>query len=144
MTRLVSFFCVLFTCGCSSAAIPRLSYEGRSTIVSTSPTVVDAMVTVRNTGSTTANLRRPICPIRIAAYATPERDTEPLWTSGEDSCVTFPMIYPPISIGPRDYYDFTTRVTLPAGLARKPLFLAMRLPFANLQPVPVGQVWITQ
>ena len=138
MPRLIGVLCALFAGACALSTEPRLSYEGRSAIVATSPTVVDAVVTVRNTGSATANVPTPHCPLWVAAYATAERNGEPLWRSGPDQCVTFPMILPPIAIAPGDFYDFTARVTLPTAIAGQRVFLAMSVP--SVQPVPVGQL----
>jgi hypothetical protein len=130
--------------GACTYAEPRLAFEGRSTVVTTMPTVVDAVVRARNNGSATARLPRPICPLRIAAYPTAERNTAPLWKSGEESCVSDLMIYPPIAIAPRDYFEFPVRVTLPPELANRRVFLSMRLPLVGvgLMLVPIGQVSI--
>jgi hypothetical protein len=138
MPRLAGVLCGLFASACALSTEPRLSYEGRSAIVATSPTVVDAVVTVRNTGSATANIPTPICPLWVAAYATPERNGEPLWRSGTDVCISTLQRIPPIAIAPGDFYDFTARVILPTAIAGQRVFLATSVP--NVQPVPVGQL----
>jgi hypothetical protein len=50
------------------------------------------------------------------------------------------MILPPISIASGDYYDFTVRATIPAGLSGKLVFLSIGLPQVGL--VPVGQLTV--
>ena len=138
MPRLTGVVCSLFLSACALSTAPRLSYAGRSAIVATSPTILDAVVTVRNTGSATANVPTPHCPLWVAAYATPERNGEPLWRSGTDVCITTLMILPPIAIAPGDYYDFTARAILPTAFSGQRVFLTMSLP--SVQPVPVGQL----
>jgi hypothetical protein len=142
MPRFISVFCLVLACACASLSKPRLAYEGHSTVTGTKPTVVDVVVTVRNTGSSAANLPKPMCPLQVIAYATPERNDEPLWKSTPDLCIVAPMIVPPIAIGPNDFYDFTTQITLPEDLAGRPVFLSMRVPGAEVHGVPVGQVQI--
>lgn len=138
MPRFVISLFGLVVSACALSTEPRLSYEGRSAIAATSPTIVDAAVTIRNMGSATANIRTPVCPLGIAVYATPERTGEPLWSSAPDTCVVFPMIVPPIAIAPGDFYEFTARAILPTSFTGQRVFLAMSVPGA--QPVPVGQL----
>jgi len=140
MPRLAGVLCALFATACALSTEPRLRYEGRSAIVATSPTIVDAVVTVRNTGSATANIPTPICPLGVAVYATPERSGEPLWRSGTDECISTLPILPPIAIAPGDYYDFTARAILPTTLSGQRVFLTMSVP--SVQPVPVGQLLV--
>ena len=141
MTKFVGLFIVVaFASGCASATEPRLSYEGHSSVLGVSPTVVEAVVTVRNTGSAVANIPTRHCPLWIAAFATPERNGEPLWRSAGEQCVSIPMILPPIVVAPGDFIDFTVRASLPASLNGKRVFLTMAVP--NASPVPVGQVLV--
>jgi hypothetical protein len=129
---------VVIACGCASATEPRLSYEGHSNILATNPTLVDATVTVRNSGSVAANIPVPPCPLTIAAHATADRNDEPLWRSGSETCVSDLMILPPIIVAPGDFYDFKVQATLPVSLVGKRVFLTMSIPAAN--PIPIGQV----
>jgi len=108
--------------------------------VATNPTVVDAVVTVRNIGSSMANVRTPSCPLWVAAYATPERNDEPLWKSGGPTCISSLDILPPIVIAPEGFYDFTVRVTLPTDITGRRVFLSMTIP--RVEPVPVGQLTV--
>lgn len=125
--------------GCASTQ--RLSYEGRSTIMGIQPISVMAVVTIRNNGSATVNVPQPICPLRVWAYATPERNTVPMWKSGEETCISTLPILPPIAIGPKDYHDFSVRVLIPRGLVEgTPLYLAMRLPVEGGRVIPIGQI----
>ena len=124
--------------GCASTTEPRLSYQGHSNVLATGPTVVDAIVTVRNIGSVPANIPVPPCPLTIAAYATAARDNEPLWRSGTEGCASDLMILPPIVVAPGDFYDFNVRASLPASLSGNRVFLTMSVPTASA--VPVGQV----
>ena len=144
-------FYIAFVVACASAAPPRLSYEGHSVVVARNPTVVDAVVTVRNIGSVIANFRVPPCPLWIAVYGTPERKGQPLWKSGSDTCVSTGMIFPPIVIAPGDYYDFRLRETIPLETSgRDPVYLSMSVPPIQADPVgtrspvvrqvPVGQL----
>lgn len=141
MPRFVGLLYVFFVGACAPASEPRLSYEGHSAIVATSPTVVNAVVTVRNTGLATANLPAPICPSWVAAYATAERNDEPLWRSGSSGCVytTVPDL-PPIIIAPGDFYDYAVRITLPTAITGRRVFLAMYVSVPRLKPIPVGQL----
>ena len=138
MPRIIGLLFLACVGACASTAAPRLSYEGRSTIVATNPLVVDAVVTVRNTGSTTANLTTPHCPLWVAVYATAKRDAEPLFKSGSDSCISNLMIYPPIVIAPGDYFDFIVRATLPTFRGMGPVYLSMTVP--QVQPIGAGQL----
>jgi hypothetical protein len=131
---------VLILGGCASQSHPRLNFEGHSAIASTGPTVVNAVVTVRNTGTQKANVPRPGCPLWLAAYASAERNTEPLWRSGADYCISTLMIVPPIEIAPGDFYDFTLHLTLPSVLSGRHVFLSMRVPTGGL--IPVGQLTV--
>ncbi len=128
----------LTTAACTSATAPRLNYEGHSSVVSTTPTVVDAVVTLRNIGSTTAHVSPPVCPLAITAFGSAERNEEPLWQSGSDTCISSLMIYPPIIIAPGDFYEYEVTATLPSTLAGKRVFLSMLVPSAGL--VPIGQL----
>jgi hypothetical protein len=138
MPRLVAALFALAVSACALSTEPRLSYEGRSAIAATGPTIVDAAVTIRNTGSATANIPTPVCPLAVTVYATPERTGEPLWRSAPDTCVVAPMIVPPIAIAPGDFYEFTARAILPSSFTGQRVFLAMSVP--GVQPVPVGQL----
>jgi hypothetical protein len=140
MARFAGVLCSLIASACALSTAPRLSYEGRSAIVATRPTIVDAVVTVRNTGSATANIPTSICPLGIAVYATPERSGEPLWRSGADECVSTLQVLPPIAIAPGDFYDFTARAILPTTFSGQRVFLTMSVPSA--QSVPVGQLLV--
>jgi len=102
---------------------------------------VDAVVTVRNTGSVTANHPAPICASWVAAYATAERNDEPLWRSPTSGCV-FSIVpdLPPIVIAPGDFYDYSVRVSLPAAIIGRRVFLAMYVSVPGLKPIPVGQL----
>jgi hypothetical protein len=131
---------VAIASGCASTTGPRLSYEGHTNVVATSPTLLDATVTVRNTGSVNANIPVPYCPLTITAFATPDRNDEPLWRSGDETCVSDLMIRPPIVVAPGDFYDFNVRASLPASLSGKRVFLTMSVP--NASRVPVGQVLV--
>ena len=124
--------------GCASSTAPRLSYEGHSNILATGPTVVDAVVTVRNTGSAPASIPVHPCSPTISAFSTPDRNDEPLWTSGPEACTALLIALPPIIIAPGDFYDFSVRATLPASLSGQRVYLTMSVP--NVSPVPVGQV----
>jgi hypothetical protein len=140
MARLASVLCSLFVSACALSTEPRLSYEGRSAIVATSPTIVDAVVTVRNTGSTMATIPTPVCPLGVAVYFTPERNGMPRWTSAPDTCVTTGMMLPPITIAPGDFYDFTARAIVPTTFSGQRVFLAMSVPSGRA--VPVGQLTV--
>ena len=138
MPRLFGLLCALTGVACASSTAPRLSYEGHSAIVATSPTVVDAVVTVRNLGSITANIPAPVCPLRIIAYDTAERDDEPLWASSGDTCITTLQTRPPIVLGPGDFYDFSLRQTLPTTLSGRRVFLSISA--IGGRQVPIGQI----
>lgn len=138
MPRLFGLLCALIGGACASSTAPQLSYEGHSDIVATSPTVVDAVVTVRNLGSTTASISAPVCPLRIIAYDTAERDDEPLWASSGDTCITTLEIRPPIVLGPGDFYDFALRQTLPTTLSGRRVFLSISA--IGGRQVSIGQV----
>ena len=142
-TRLMMSCLLLSTIGC--IAKPMLRYEGHSAITWADPVMVDAVVTVRNHGSKTAKIPRPFCALRILAFEAVER-TSQVWQSAPQGCIAFPMKYPPILIGPGDFYDFRVRVSIPRSQVKglSPLFLSMEVP-SSQAPIPVGQVspWVS-
>ena len=123
--------------GCASAAKPRLSYEGSSVISERNPTIVDAVVTVRNTGSATAKIPAAVCPYQVAAFADAERKSQPVWKSTPDTCITLLMLLPPILIAPGDFFDYRVRANIPAEMTNHTLYLSMTVPGHR---IPVGQV----
>jgi hypothetical protein len=139
MPKLFAALFGLVVSGCASSTEPRLNYEGRFAIAATAPTIVDAAVTIRNTGSATANISTPPCPLGIAVYPTPDRSGKPLWLSEPRSCVWDLMIYPPIAIAPGDFYEFTARAIIPTTFTGQRVYLAMSVP-GSVKPVPVGQL----
>ncbi len=106
MPRLLGLSCILFAGACASSTQQRLSYEGHSAVIAISPTVVDAVVTVRNTGRATANIPTLNCPLWVAGYATPERNEEPIWKSEPNQCFLPVPTVTPILVAPGDFYDF--------------------------------------
>ena len=135
--RTLSVLCLCFATACASGAKPRLNYEGYSVVSERNPTVVDAIVTVRNTGSATAKIPVAVCPFQVAAFADPERQAQPLWKSSPDTCVTLLMLYPPILVAPGDFFDYRVRVNIPPEMTNRTLYLSMTVPGHR---VPVGQV----
>jgi hypothetical protein len=128
----------LIASSCSAQTSAKLSVVGRSSRVSTDPSVVEVVATVRNVGARTATIIRPICPLRVFAYSTPDRRREPLWISRGDTCISDLIARAPIEIGIADYYDFKARVALPDELLGNQLFLSIELP--TLGSYPVGQL----
>lgn len=116
----------------------RLSYEGRSTVLSANPVSVDAVVTVRNTGNATTDINASGCPLYIAAYTTPGREGDPVWASAgkTTACAAVAQI---VALAPGDYYDYRVRATVPSSLAPGRYYLAM-LGADGFRPVPIGQV----
>ena len=123
--------------GCASSGAPRLSYEGYSVISERNPTTVDAVVTVRNTGSTTAKIPAAICPYQVAAFSDAGRKSEPIWKSRPDGCVTLLMLLPPILIAPGDFFDYRVHANIPEEMTTRTLYLSVTVPGHR---VPIGQV----
>jgi hypothetical protein len=127
----------LFLAACSSSTGPKLSVEGRSTIVSQSPLTVHAVVTVRNTGSQTTNINVTGCPLWLEVFTTPERSGTPVWRSGSETqaCIAMAKL---MALAPGDYYDFNVNATIPS-LPQGRYYLAVW--GANgANHVPVGQL----
>jgi hypothetical protein len=120
---------------CAAQRTDKLDILGHSTQISTNPRVVEAVATVRNVGSQTAKIIRPICPLRVLAYSTAAREGGPLWKLPGEPCFFVLRTYPPIEIGARDYYEFKARVAIPNELLVRRVFLSIELPTLGLYPV---------
>lgn len=131
---------VLSGCSVFSSTEPaRLSYEGRSTVLSADPLSLEGVVTVRNVGSKTVTINVNECPLFIAAYTTPDREGDPAWASGSWNAIGCTLELRFRTLAPGDYYDFLERATLPPSLARGRYYLAM-VGADGFRPVPIGQL----
>ncbi len=119
-----------------STAPERLTYEGYSTVVATSPLVVDAVVTVRNTGAAAAQIYGNNCGVHLEAYTNAAREGPPAWESGMPSCLAAGPI---VTLDPGDSYDFKARATLPASLSPGVYYLAL-VGARGLDRILVGQI----
>jgi hypothetical protein len=140
MSRFVGALALVVATGACSAfstAPPRLTYEGYSTVVATSPIVVDAFVTVRNSGPAPAQITGGLCVGFMEAYTNAAREGSPVWSSAGPTCLAAKLV----TINPGDSYDFKTRGTLPASLSPGVYYLAF-VGARGMDRIPVGQVTI--
>jgi len=136
-----AFLLIVGACSVFESTEPtRLTYEGRSVILSETPVSVDAVVTVRNAGSKTRHVSGNGCPLYIAAYTTPDREGSPVWESdGTMSDCPATLVLRLITLAPGDSHDYRVRATLPSSLPKATYYLAM-LGANGPIPVAVGQV----
>ncbi|MBC7789633.1 MAG: hypothetical protein H7Z74_06785 [Anaerolineae bacterium] len=118
-----------------STAPQRLIYEGYSTVVATNPTVVDAVVTVRNTGAAAVQMNSGLCVLHLEAYTNAAREGTPAWGSGMPACLALGLV----TVEPGNTYDFKTRGTLPASLSPGVYYLAL-VGARGQDRIPVGRV----
>ena len=118
-----------------STAPERLTYEGYSTVVATNPTVVDAVVTIRNNGPAAVQIRGSLCSGHLEVYTNAAREGPPAWGSGMPTCLASQLV----TLDPGDTYDFKVRGTLPTALSPGVYYLAL-VGARGLDRVPVGLV----
>ena len=116
----------------------RLSVEGKSTLITETPKTIQAVVTVRNTGTRVTDINITGCPLFLEAFATPERSGEPAWSTRDINmaCITMVRL---MALAPGDYYDFVVKGTLPSTLPHGRYYLAVWGAYGATH-VPVGQI----
>jgi hypothetical protein len=136
MTRSVGVVCAALVMACTSTTgSSNLSFEGRSTVSSTSPIDVQTVVTVRNLGDKTTQVNIASC-VPINAYTTPDRKGEPVWQSFNPAATACTMDLRLVTLVPGDYYDLHFAGTIPASLSSGVYYLAVNV---NGRVVPAGQ-----
>ena len=142
MLRLVgAALIVVALTGCNafrSTEPNRLSVEGKSTLITETPKTIQAVVTVRNTGTRVTDINVTGCPLFLEAFATPERSGEPVWSTRDSNMACIAMVRL-LSLAPGDYYDFVVKGTLPSTLPQGRYYLAV-WGACGASHVPVGQI----
>jgi hypothetical protein len=137
MTRFVGILLLTFAIACSrSTGSGNLSFQGRSSVSRTPPIDVQAVVTVRNVGDKTTQIRTNTCGSPLSAYSTAERTGTPVWQSYDPAATLCAAILTFATLAPGDYYDFNFTGTIPASLSPGVYYLAVDV---NGRRVPAGQ-----
>jgi hypothetical protein len=134
MTRFVGLLAAVTVAACSSSTGPQhLNFEGRSTVSQSDPIALSTIVTVTNTGSTTAQIEVSECPLTLEVFTNPERTGTPAWRQPFQICDAMARLR---KLGPGDYYDYHLSATVPSSLPIGVYYIAAEMGYGR---VPAGQ-----